>query len=57
MKVKDYKNWKKIFMGGRTILKSDMVLFSGEQREMLANLEVITTDGKTLFVKEANFAD
>lgn len=54
MKVKDYKNWKKIFMGGRTILKSDTVLFSGEQREMLENLEVITTDGKTLFVKEEN---
>lgn len=54
MKVKDCKNWKKIFMGGRTILKSDTVLFSGEQREMLENLEVITTDGKTLFVKEEN---
>ena len=54
MKVKDYKNWKKIVMKGRTILKSDMVLFSGEQREVLESLEVITTEGKTLFVKEAN---
>lgn len=54
MKVKDYKNWKKIFMEDRTILKSDMVLFSGEQRERLENLEVMTKDGKNLFVKEAN---
>ena len=54
MKLKDCKNWKKIVMEGRTILKSDMVLFSGGQREMLENLEVETKDGKTLIVKEEN---
>lgn len=52
MKVKDFKNWKRIRFEGRVILDSDIKYMSWEQIKALDNLEVQLTEDndKTLIV-------
>ena len=53
MVVGDIKKWKKIILDDRTILHSDIVLFSKEQLSCLSQLDVkeIKDPGKTLICK------
>lgn len=53
MVVGDIKKWKKIILDDRTILHSDIVLFSKEQLSCLSQLDVkeIKDHGKTLICK------
>lgn len=51
-KVKDYKNWKKIRLEDRVILKGDLRYMSWQQVRSLDELEVVLVEdgGKTLIV-------
>lgn len=53
MVVGDIKKWKKIILDDRTILHSDIMLFSKEQLNCLSQLDVkeIRDHGKTLICK------
>ena len=53
MVVGDIKKWKKIILDDRTILHSDITLFSKEQLNCLFQLDVkeIKDHGKTLICK------
>ena len=42
MKVKDFKNWKKIIFNDRIILRDDLRLMSAEQIKNLEEMEVLT---------------
>lgn len=50
MIVGDIKNWKKIILDDRTILRSDLMLFNSAQIDNLSQLKVkeIRDKGRTL---------
>lgn len=52
-KVKEFKNWKRIILNDRTILKPDLRFMSWQQIKALDDLEVTLDedDGETLFVR------
>ena len=53
MVVGDIKKWKKIILDDRTILHSDITLFSKEQLNCISQLDVkeIKDHGKTVICK------